>query len=157
MVLFQTKFVYKFNAFMRERVFTDQWILFSGRRLAFLLFLLGGLSLFSGLENIVERQTLPPKIAAQLLEQARNDFQQHRYDMAVRRCRELVRSDPKNVDAWEILAHSYWALGEPKQTLSAAEIILRLNPDHPVGHQLLKKIRSESKAKSARPSTKKSK
>ncbi len=133
MVLFRTGMVFRFNAWMRERVFSDRLILFSGRRVALLLIALGGISLFSGIEEVVEVRPLKPEAAANILKEARQDFRRGRYTKVVNRTKELIRSNPKDVEVWELLATAWWALGEKEKARKAVESLLRIEPDHRLG------------------------
>ena len=128
----RSRLLFAFNEFMRRRVFNDHVVLFQGRRMAALLILLGIIALFSGVESVVNVQPIKPNIAAEMLQQAQDDFRMGRYAKTVNRCKELVRSDPQNVDAWELLANAWWALGEKDRATKAVESILRINPDHPI-------------------------
>ncbi len=131
--IFHKKLAFQLNAWMREYVFNDQIVLFSGRRIAILLLILGGVALFSGLEGIIDVQPVKPNIAATMIEEARKDSKNGRYSAVVRRCRELIRSTPNSVEAWELLVDAYSRLGEKQLAQEAASVLLRLSPDHPIG------------------------
>lgn len=113
---------------MRERVFNDQLVLFSGRRVALLLVILGGLALFSGISDIRDKQPIPDHIAKEIVIKAKNDLALGKYHRVVNRCRDLVRSNPKNVDAWELLTQGAWAMGQRDVAKQAAEALLRIDP-----------------------------
>ncbi|MCB4756729.1 MAG: hypothetical protein LHV69_06810 [Elusimicrobia bacterium] len=132
-VMYRSGLVLRFNAWMRERVFTDQHVLFSGQRVAVLLLILGAVALYSGLEQWSETPVVKPRIASAMLEQARNEFKARRYRGVVNRCKVLVRSNPKNLEAWELLAQSWWASGDKKKAGLAVQAILRLQPKHFLG------------------------
>src|SRR5690349_4442200 len=110
--LFRKKSLFTLNEFMRRRVFNDQTVLFQGRRMAALLFTLGAVAIFSGVEGVIDVQDIQPHIAAEMIAQARKDFRDGHYTKVINRCRELVRSDAKNVEAWELLANAWWAIGQ---------------------------------------------
>ncbi len=131
--LFQKKLIFKLNAWMREIVFSDQVALFSGRRVAILLMVLGAISLFSGLGNFVQGPNITPEVAAQMLEQARQDLLHKEYASAIRRGRQLSKSNPKSIDAWEFLAEAYTRAGDKERARNAATILLRLDPHNQVG------------------------
>ncbi|MBV9079866.1 MAG: hypothetical protein JO102_01965 [Elusimicrobia bacterium] len=130
--VFRKKLIFAINDLMRRRVFSDQLALFQGRRVAALLTLLGIVALFSGIEGVIDVQAIRPNIAAEMLTQARRDLQLGHYTKVVNRCKELVRSDPKNIDAWELLATAWWAIGQKDRAAMAAQSILRLEPFHPI-------------------------
>jgi cytochrome c-type biogenesis protein CcmH/NrfG len=130
--IYRTKLLFALNDFMRERVFSDKVVLFQGRRMAALLTLLGIVALFSGIEAVIDVQPIKPQIAAVMVAQARDDLGRGRYMKVVNRCRELVRSDPKNIEAWELLANAWWALGQKDRASRAVESILRLDASHPI-------------------------
>ncbi len=139
-VVFRSGLVFKFNAWMRERIFSDQFVLFSGKRVAVLLLVLGAVSFFSGLEQVINIQQIKPSMAASLLEQARRDFKVRHYTRVINRCKVLVRSNPQDAQAWELLAMSWHSLGEKQKARQAAESLLRLNPQHPFGRSILGKF-----------------
>jgi len=130
MVMYRTGIVLRFNAWMRERVFTDSHVLFSGQRIAFLLLILGAVSLFSGMEQWIEMQTVQPHIAVAMLEQAQVDFRQRKYVHVINRCKVLVRTDSRNIEAWELLVKSYWATGQKDKAKRALDTLLLLSPNH---------------------------
>ena len=130
--LFRKKLIFAINEFMRRRVFSDRVVLFQGRRMASLLVILGVVALFSGVEGVIDVQAIRPKIAAVMMAQAREDLRLGRYTKVVNRCRELVHSDPKNVDAWELLANAWWAMGQKDRAATAADSVLRLDPDNAI-------------------------
>ncbi|MFN0117893.1 MAG: tetratricopeptide repeat protein [Elusimicrobiota bacterium] len=129
-VLFRTQLIYKINEWFREQVFNDRWILFSGRRVAILLLFLGGIALFSGLSEMIKSRNIPPAIARQMLEQAQKDLSKGEYLKVVHRCRDLVRSDQRNVDAWELFAIASLALGDKDQARVALNSISRVDPNY---------------------------
>lgn len=130
--LFKKDLIFKLNAWMRESIFSDQVALFSGRRVAILLMVLGALSLFSGLNTFVRPTALPPAIADQILAQAREDLAQKRYPNALRRCRELVKRNPDSIAAWETLIETHSRMGEKDKARQAAFLLLRLDPNNRV-------------------------
>lgn len=130
--LFRTGAVFKLNAWMRENVFNDQIVLFSGRRLAILLLVLGGVALFSGIEGIQEEQSIPPKIISRMLEQARDSLIASDYPEVIIRCREVLRSDPNNLIALELTATAWWGLNEKEKARETIREIVKINPNHPL-------------------------
>lgn len=130
--VYRTKLVYALNDFMRRRIFSDHVVLFQGRRMAALLTILGIVAMFSGVESVIDVQAIKPKIAAEMLVQAQEDLREGHFTKVVTRCKELVRSDPQNVAAWELLATAWWAIGQKDRAANAADSILRLDPNHPI-------------------------
>jgi len=143
--LFRTGLVYKFNNWMREGIFSDKVVLFSRRRMAILMFVLGSVALFSGLETLIQDHPLSPKIVANIIEQATEDFQKKKYARVVKLCKSVVKSNPKNGEAWKLLASAWWTLGEKKQALMAAENAHQLNPHDPYKDFPVMKIILDSK------------
>lgn len=143
--LFQKKLIFKLNAWMREIVFSDQVALFSGRRVAILLMVLGGLSLFSGLGSFVQGPVMTPELAAQILTQARQDLLSKEYARAIRRGRELVKSNPSSIPAWEFLVEAYTRVGEKDKARQATIVLLRLDPDNQVGRTVSPDIWEKAK------------
>src|SRR5438034_1338707 len=113
--IFQKKLIYKINAWMRDFVFNDQTVLFSGCRVAILLIVLGVIALFSGMQDLITISPLKPQIAAQILEQARHEIANQRFPSAVQRCRILIRSNPNSIEAWEVLVTALSAMGEKEK------------------------------------------
>src|SRR5687767_5008212 len=102
----RSRLLFIFNEFMRRRVFSDHVVLFQGRRMAALLTLLGIVALFSGVASVINVQPIKPNIAAEMIKRAKEDFRGGRYVTVAHRCKDLVRSDPRNVEAWELLANT---------------------------------------------------
>jgi len=92
------------------------------------LLILGCIALFSGIEGVVKQQPLKPNIAADILEKGWGDFQKKKYRQALIKGRLLVRSDPKAVEAWKLLASVWWTIGEKRQAQQAYATIMRLKP-----------------------------
>jgi tetratricopeptide (TPR) repeat protein len=134
--LFRREVIFKANAWLRDNVINDRVVLFSGRRVAILLVLLGGISLFSGIEDVIEVQRVQPHVASKIIEEARDDFQRGRFHRAINRSRELVRRDAKNIGAWEILVLANRAIGDQEAAKQALDSLLRLEPDHELGRML---------------------
>lgn len=145
--VYRTKLIFNLNAWMREYVFSDKLVLFSNRRMAALLLILGAVALFSGVEGVVDVQPIKPNIAAKMIEQARMDFRNRAYAQVITRCKELVRSYPKNEEAWELLANAWWAIGRRPLAMQAMESLIRLNPDYPWADTPLGRLIKENKPK----------
>jgi hypothetical protein len=143
--IYRTRLIYTLNAWMRENVFSDQVVLFSNRRLATLLLILGAVALFSGIKDLEEFRPIRPQVAASMLDQARGEFKNRAYLAVISRCRQLVRSNPKNTEAWELLAGSWWAIGRKNMAFQAMQGLMSNNPDYPINSSPLKNILQESK------------
>lgn len=149
-VLFQRGLVFKINAWVRENIFNDRVVLFSGKRVAVLLLILGGVCIFSAIEDATYIEPIRPHIASKMREDANQDFREGRYQRVVKLCQELVRGDPRDVEAWQMLAYASWALGNRDQARQAAESVLRIDPDNPIGQSDIisrPKTRKKKKAK----------
>lgn len=134
--LFHNKLIFRLNTWMRENVFNDQVVLFSGRRVAILLVVLGAVALFSGLEGIVQFQEVKPHIAAQIIGQAKQDLAQKKYKNAVYKCRTLLKTNPNSIEAWELLVQIHSRMGEKELARKDAQVLLRLDPAHPLGKSI---------------------
>jgi cytochrome c-type biogenesis protein CcmH/NrfG len=135
LVIFRRSFIFKLNQLMRERVFNDQLVLFSGRRVAILLIVLGGLALFSGISDIRDAQPIPDHIAREIILKAQSDLATGQYHRVVKRTRDLVRSNPKNTDAWELLTQGAWAMGQRDLAKQAVDALLRIDPLNEFGRK----------------------
>lgn len=144
-LFFRTRLIYRFNAWMRDHVFNDNLVLFSGQRLAILLLVLGAIALFSGIEQITNDQDLKPKIAAKIISEARTDFINKDYSKVIERCRALIRSNPRNFQAMELLAASYHALGEKEKANEIIYLIIQQEPTYPISKGPLEKVFGKSK------------
>ena len=138
---FKKQLIFKLNSLMRDFVFNDQVVLFSGRRVALLLMVLAGISLFSGLENSRKRDPFPKEVAEQMLGQARIDFSQKKYANVIKRCKSLVKADPKYVDAWVLMVETWSRMGEKDLAHEGANILLRLDPHNSLAQAVLKNER----------------
>jgi len=136
----QAKLVFKFNAWMRDYVFSDQVILFSGKRVAILLLVLGVISLFSGVEQISRVQSLRPRIAAKIFNQAQKDFLAGDYDKVIQKCNELLKSDPANLPVLELLASTYLSIKQKEKAMECLRKILFINPNYHIDRGPLVKI-----------------
>lgn len=141
--IYRTRLIFTLNAWMRENIFSDRVVLFSNRRLATLLLLLGAVALFSGIKDLEEFHPIRPHVAASMMDQAREEFKNRSYLAVISRCRQLVRFNPKNTEAWELLAGSWWALGRKNMAFQAMQGLLSNNPEYPIQSSPLKNILQE--------------
>ncbi len=137
--IFRKNTVFQLNSWMRENVFNDQVVLFSGKRVAILLFVLGLVAIFSGIKNVIHVQPIPPNIAADMVVQSREYLARKEYIQVVTRCKELVRANPNSTDAWELLISAWSALGEKQLAFQAAENLSRLDPENAVARSVLQR------------------
>jgi tetratricopeptide (TPR) repeat protein len=138
-LFFKKSLIFKMNAFMRDYVFADHVVLFSGGRIAILLLILGTVALFSGVDRVTRGQFLRPRIASKIFDQALAADRSGRHDEAVSRCQELLRSDPNNLAALELMATAYTALGQKDQAREALLKILSINPHYPLKNSRIDK------------------
>jgi len=143
--LYRTRFIFKLNSWIRENIFSDRLVLFSNRRMAVLLLVLGIISLFSGIKGLDDMRPIKPKVAAQMMEQAREEYKKKAYPQVVSRCRELVKSNPKNVEAAELLAGAWWALGQKEKAVQAIQSLIYNNPSYEIGLSPLNAILVEKR------------
>lgn len=143
--VYRNKLLFAVNDFMRRRIFSDHVILFQGRRMAALLTILGIVALFSGIETMIDVEAIKPKIAAEMITEARTDLREGHYTKVVNRCKELLRSDPNNVEAWELLASAWWAVGQKERAAKAADSLLRLDPNNPIQNTSIGEYLEKSK------------
>lgn len=126
---------------MRDNIFSDQLVLFSGRRLGIFLLILGGVSLFSGIDQVVIVKKLTSEALTNLLDHAEEDFLKKRYKRVIIQSKEIVRSDPKNVRAWELSIESLLAVGDRKKARKNLTFLLYVDPEHPFkDRKILKKL-----------------
>lgn len=148
--LFRRGVLFKFNAWVRDNIFNDSVVLFSGRRVAILLLVLGGISIFSGIEDVIDVQRVQPHIASRIIEEASDDFQRGHFQRTINRCRELLRRDSRNVRAWELMVLASRAVGDQTTAAQALDSLLRLEPDHELGRMLARPV-GQKKAKAVTP------
>jgi cytochrome c-type biogenesis protein CcmH/NrfG len=145
--VFRKNLVFQLNSWMRENVFNDQVVLFSGKRVAVLLFMLGFVALFSGVKNVIRVESIPPNIAANMIAQSREHLARKEYSQVVARCKELVHANPNSKDAWELLAMAWSAMGETKLSYQAAENLLRLDPQNVLAGNIIRRKNETLKKK----------
>lgn len=139
LIIFQKNLVFKLNAWMRENIFNDHVVLFSGRRVAILLFVLGIVAVFSGIRNVIEVPAIPPKTAAEMIAQSREHLAHGEFAQVVNRCKILVRANPSSIEAWELLVAAWSAMGEKDLALKAAENLNRLDPKNALAAGVLRR------------------
>ncbi len=138
-LIFKKPLIFKLNAFMRDRVFTDQLVLFSGGRIAFLLMVLGVVALFSGVDLVTRNQVLGPRSASRIFERAQDDFTAGNYDGVVVKCRELLQSNPTNQAALELMLRAHRAMGQKNEAHEDLLKILEINPHYSLKNNSIKK------------------
>lgn len=138
---FRTGLIFRLNAWLKENVFNDQVLLYSRRRLALLLFVLGMVALFSGIENVLKEQKISPEAATNLLNQIQKDFKARDYARVVSICRILLRSEPKNVSAREFLINALWASGSKEDAFREATFLNRIDPANRTAQTILSRMK----------------
>ena len=135
--IFHNKLIFQINAWMRDRIFNDQMVLFSGRRVAMLLFVLGFLALFSGLQSMIKVPVSNSTDIPQLLDQAKAEFRAKKFTQVLVRCREIIKLSPKTAEAWELVVATWVELGDASRAREAAKMLLTVNPHHPIAKSKL--------------------
>jgi tetratricopeptide (TPR) repeat protein len=138
-LIFKKPLIFQLNAFMREHVFTDQLVLFSGGRIAFLLLVLGVVALFSGVDLVTRNQVLGPRSASKIFERAQDDFNDKDYNAALVKCRELLHSNPSDVAVLELMMRAHRELGQKDEARETLRKILEINPRYSVKNASSKK------------------
>jgi hypothetical protein len=129
-LIFRKQLVYEFNRWMREYAFSDQWVIFSGTRAAVLLFILGALALFSGIETINQHQVLKPSVIGRVLENAHEDFKQKNFNRVVVKTTLILQSYPENQGARELLIGAYFSSHQPEKAKEEIENLILYNPNY---------------------------
>jgi tetratricopeptide (TPR) repeat protein len=138
-LIFKKPLIFRLNAFMREHVFADQLVLFSGGRIAFLLLILGVVALFSGVDIITKNQVLGPRSTGKIFEHAQEDMRNKDYESTLIRCRELLRSNPNNIAALELMLKVYRDMGKKEEARDVLVKILQINPNYSPKNNIPKK------------------
>ncbi len=146
-LLFRTGLIFRLNAWLKENVFNDQIVLYSRRRLALLLFVLGMVALFSGMDSVFHNTSISEEGAANLLSQAQMDFKSHQYLRVVSICRTLLKAEPRNISARELLSQTFWVLSRREEAFHEARILNHFDPTNETARLILSK-KTEAKGKS---------
>ncbi len=72
----------------------------------------------------------PPKTLFTPLEQARGAVREERFEVAMHRLQRIVRNEPMNADAWNLLGFSYRMLGDLDRSGAAYLQVLAIDPNH---------------------------
>jgi hypothetical protein len=139
-LLFKTGLIFRINAWLKENVFNDQMVLYSRRRLALLLFVLGVVALFSGVESVFRDAVISSENVETLIGQARGSFKLQKYERVVSICRTILRSNPRNVPARELLSNALWALGQKEEAFQEARLLQYFQPSNTTAQILLSKV-----------------
>jgi len=130
LLLYRASSVYRLNQWMRDYVFNDEWVLFSGGKVAVVLLLIGGGALFFGMRQVTDDQTIKPNIAEEIITESRLDMVRGHFTRAITRCEGVLHSDPNNIDAWEVIAMSWWMAGDKDRARAALQNVVRIKPDY---------------------------
>ena len=114
-IVFKTRIIFRFNNWIRENVFTDDIVIFSGRRIAVLLLIMGGLALFSGIANITDNSLWTSKREARMMKNAETLFIEEKYAEVIELTENILNIEPDNLRALELMAGSFVAIGEKEK------------------------------------------
>jgi len=129
-LIFRKQLVYEFNRWMREYAFSDQWVIFSGTRVAVLMFILGALALFSGIETINQTQVLKPSVVSKMLVGTYEDFKQKKFDRVIQKSELILKSYPENQGAREYLIGAYFATHQSEKVKEEIQSLIAYNPTY---------------------------
>jgi hypothetical protein len=129
-LIFRKQLVYEFNRWMREYAFSDQWVIFSGTRVAVLLFVLGALALFSGIETINQTQVLKPSVVSKMLAGNLEDFKLKKFDRVIQKSQLIIKSYPDNQGAREYLIGAYFATHQSEKAKEEIQNLVAINPNY---------------------------
>ena len=145
-LLFKTGIIFKINTWIKENIFNDQVVLYSRRRLALLLFFLGIVSLFSGVEKVVRAPEIGGDRIDQMIVEAKLNLKNRDYQRVLKICRVLIKSNPKNIQVREMEVSALWALGQKKEAHHVVMILQALDPSNAVAKKIDAKISEKNTA-----------
>jgi tetratricopeptide (TPR) repeat protein len=85
------------------------------------------------------------KSPEKLYQKASAEVKDGDYDDAIDILEDIVRKDPKNADAWNLLGYSHRKLGEYDEALEHYQKALRLKPNHVGANEYLGELYLEMK------------
>jgi len=129
-LIFKKPLIFKLNAFMREHIFTDHLVLFSGGRMALLLLVLGVVALYSGIDSVTRDQNFRPRLVSKIFDHAQEDYKKGDYEAALIKCRELLTVNPTNQSALELMMRAQWALGQKEEANQTLRKMIQINPEY---------------------------
>lgn len=103
---------------------------FFGTRVAVLLFILGSVALFSGIETINQTQVLKPSVVAKMLEGTFEDFQSKKFDRVIQKSQLILKSNPENQEAREFLIGAYFATHQSEKAKEEIQNLIAYNPGY---------------------------
>jgi tetratricopeptide (TPR) repeat protein len=135
--LYRPNWVLRWNAWARDLVFNDRYVLLYRRRWGLLFFLGAVLFFYSGFANLAYLHASRRPSSYLAMMDAYKAFRERHYRGVVTRCQEILKRDGDNIHAWALLGASWSALGRKDQARRAWEQVLKRDPDHPAGKSRL--------------------
>jgi len=130
--LYHPNIVLNINAWLRKVIFNDVDVLLSRKRIGALLFILGALLLYMGFSSMSKRAKIKRTAGYWLVLDAQKLYRAKEYKDVIVHCQELLKRDPYNIYAWELLGLAWANLGNAEKAVSSWEQLLKIMPNHPV-------------------------
>lgn len=146
-LLFRTGLIFRLNAWFKENVFNDQLVLYSRRRISLLLFFLGIISLFSGIDSVMKDPMISVEGTSHLLEEAQGSFKAKDYKRVVKICRTILKRDSDNIPARELEINALYATGEKDDAQRSALILINFDPQNESAKKILAKTNWNKRGK----------
>ncbi len=136
-------FVVKLNKFVRDKIFSDKFVLINRKKIGLILVMTSILVFYFGV--------LVPKMSVSFRQQNIRDYLYHAwryyyqgyYNHAEKLCKEILFIDPENLAVKEQLALIYFAKGDYKKSLYYSKQVLEEKPDNRRMERIIKSIKNK--------------
>jgi tetratricopeptide (TPR) repeat protein len=141
---FKPNIVLMINKAAREVFFNDRILLLERKKLAIFFFCLSFVALYMGVTALTDmlgksgRNSWLMEASSYMMYMAEQDYCRERYDNAIQKYEQVLRTDPGNKTALRRLAYTYEAAGDSAKARVIWQRMLKLDPKN---NEILEKLK----------------
>ena len=148
---YKSSVVLNLNKFARETFFNDRIVLLERKKLAILFFCLSFVALYMGFSSFARWMSMRDKNSwametnKYLLYMATQDFCTERYENAIEKYRQILKSEPNNKEVWKRMAYTYTAMGDKKNARAIWKKLLGAGASENDAREIREKLKTIEK------------
>jgi len=131
---FRPNLVLVLNKIAREKLLNDRIILLERKKVAILFFCLSFIALYMGITSLSKQASVKEgrswisETSSYLMYEAMQDYCREKYDNAINKYNEVLKTDPDNITALRRLSYTYEACGDTAKARVVWQKLLKIQP-----------------------------